>query len=212
MPDKSATPGLVLIVDDDASVRRSLENLFTSMGLRVKSFGSAAEFLQSVAPAEGPSCLVLDVRLPGESGLDLQAELTKSSVHPPIIFITGHGDIPMSVRAMKAGAVEFLTKPFRDQDLLDAVQRALKIDLERREQHESVCALRARFDTLTSREQEVIAMVTAGLVNKQIAAKLGVAEITVKVHRANAMRKLGANSLPDLMRMAHVLRLTPTAG
>jgi FixJ family two-component response regulator len=200
-------PGEVLIVDDDASVRKSLENLFTSMGLRVKSFGSAAEYLESDAATEGPSCLVLDVRLPGVSGLDLQTELAKSSMPPPIIFITGHGDIPMSVRAMKAGAVEFLTKPFRDQDLLDAVQRALAIDRERRERHESASELKARFETLTRREQEVIALVSAGLLNKQIAGRLGVAEITVKVHRANAMRKLGASSVPDLMRIVHVLGL-----
>jgi FixJ family two-component response regulator len=206
MSDKAPAPGLVLIVDDDASVRRSLQNLFTSVGLSVKSFGSAGEFLQSDTTAEGPSCLVLDVRLPGVSGLDLQTELAKFNVNPPIIFITGHGDIPMSVKAMKAGAVEFLTKPFRDQDLLDAVQRALTIDRERRAQHGSVCELQARFETLTPREQEVITLVTAGLLNKQIAGQLGVAEITVKVHRANAMRKLGAKSVPDLMRMVHELR------
>jgi FixJ family two-component response regulator len=212
MSDKAPAPGVVLIVDDDASVRRSLENLFTSVGLQARSFGSAAEFLQAGAAATGPSCLVLDVRLPGLSGLDLQAELAKSSVHPPIVFITGHGDIPMSVRAMKAGAVEFLTKPFRDQDLLDAVQRALKMDRERRERHDSARAVRARFEALTSREQEVIELVAAGLLNKQIAGQLGVAEITVKVHRANAMRKLGAGSVPDLMRMMHALRSTPPAG
>jgi FixJ family two-component response regulator len=176
------------------------------VGLRVEPFGSAAAFLRSELP-DGPSCLVLDVRLPGLSGLDFQADLAKANVGLPIIFITGHGDIPMTVRAMKAGAVEFLTKPFRDQDLLDAVQRALELDRVRREKHRSVNELRARFDSLTPREQEVITLVSAGLLNKQIAGELGVTEITVKVHRGNAMRKMGARTLAEMMRIAQLLEL-----
>ena len=176
------------------------------MGLRVEAFGSPAEFLRGELP-DGPSCLVLDVRLPGLSGLDFQADLAKANVQLPIIFITGHGDIPMTVRAMKAGAVEFLTKPFRDQDLLDAVQRGLELDRTRRVERRSLNELRARFDSLTPREQEVIALVTAGLMNKQIAGELGVTEITVKVHRGNAMRKLAARTLADAVRIAQVLGL-----
>ena len=206
MTDNGAMQPVVFVIDDDASLRASLADLFASVGLRVETFGSAADFLRANLP-DGPSCLVLDVRLPGLGGLDFQAELAKTSMHLPIIFITGHGDIPMSVRAMKAGAVEFLTKPFRDQDLLDAVQRGLEQDRTRREQQRAVDDLRARFDSLTSREQEVITRVGAGLMNKQIAGELGVAEITVKVHRGNAMRKLGAKSLADLIRIAQVLGL-----
>jgi FixJ family two-component response regulator len=206
MPEKVETEPVVFVVDDDASVRESLAELLASVGLRVEAFGSAAQFLQSKI-ADGPGCLVLDVRLPGLSGLDFQAELARSKVLLPVIFITGHGDIPMSVRAMKAGAVEFLTKPFRDQELLDAVQRALELDRTRREEHKSVAELGARFQSLTPREQEVIRLVSTGLMNKQIAGRLEVTEITVKVHRGNAMRKMRATSLVDLIRMLHVLGL-----
>src|SRR5215510_1781890 len=195
---------VVLVVDDDASVREALTELFRSVGLRVETFGSATEFLQSRLP-EAPGCLVLDVRLPGLSGLDFQGELAKAGIRIPIIFITGHGDIPMSVKAMKAGAVEFLTKPFREQDMLDAIQVALEKDRARREQDKKVTDLRGLFDSLTNREQEVIGLVTAGLMNKQIAAEIGVSEITVKVHRSNVMRKMRAKSLADLVRMADAL-------
>jgi FixJ family two-component response regulator len=201
-------PPVVFIVDDDSSVRESLTELFTSVGLEVAAFGSPAQFLRD-RTLDGPGCLVLDVRLPGASGLDFQADLARADIQLPIIFITGHGDIPMTVRAMKAGAVEFLTKPIRDQDLLDAVQRALDLDRARREQNRSVTALRSRFASLTPREREVVTFVSAGLMNKQIAGKLGVAEITVKMHRGNAMRKMRVTSLAELMRMAQVLGLQP---
>jgi len=194
----------VFIVDDDASIRDALAELLLSVGLRVETFGSAAEFLQSKLP-DVPGCLVLDVRLPGLSGLDFQTELARAGIRLPIVFITGHGDIPMSVRAMKAGAVEFLTKPFREQDMLDAIQVALDKDRARREQDKKVSDLRTLFESLTNREQEVIGLVTAGLMNKQIAAEIGVSEITVKVHRSNVMRKMGARSLADLVLMAEVL-------
>ena len=206
MPDKPPPQPVVFVVDDDAALRKSLADLFASVDLRAATFASAADFLRSVA-ADAAGCLVLDVRLPGLSGLDFQADLAKSNIRLPIVFITGHGDIPMTVRAMKAGAVEFLTKPFRDQDLLEAVQRALELDRVGREQRRSLDALRARFQSLTPREQEVIAFVSAGLLNKQIADELGVSEITVKVHRGNAMRKMQATSLADLMRMAQTLGL-----
>ena len=206
MPDKLPPQPVVFVVDDDAALRESLADLFASVDLRVATFASAADFLRKVA-ADAAGCLVLDVRLPGLSGLDFQADLAKSDIRLPIVFITGHGDIPMTVRAMKAGAVEFLTKPFRDQDLLEAVQRALELDRIGREQQRSLDALRARFQSLTPREQEVIAFVSAGLLNKQIADELGVSEITVKVHRGNAMRKMQATSLADLMRMAQTLGL-----
>ncbi len=206
MPDNNDAPPVVFVIDDDASVREALADLFQSIGLGVETYGSTGEFLRRKMP-EHPSCLVLDVRLPGLSGLDFQAELAKADVQVPVIFITGHGDIPMSVRAMKAGAVEFLTKPFRDQELLDAVQRGLALDRARRDQQKPIAELQARFKTLTMREQEVISFVSAGLMNKQIAGELGVSEITVKVHRGNAMRKLGAKSLADLLRMAQILKL-----
>jgi FixJ family two-component response regulator len=206
MSDRVEAQSVVFVIDDDGSVREALANLFASVGLRVEAFGSTAEFLRSKLSG-GPSCLVLDVRLPGLSGLDFQADLVKANIPVPIIFITGHGDIPMTVRAMKAGAVEFLTKPFRDQDLLDAVQRGLELDRTRREKQKSVAEMRARFESLTAREREVITLVCAGLMNKQIAGELGVTEITVKVHRGNAMRKMGARSLADLIRMAQVLGL-----
>jgi FixJ family two-component response regulator len=203
---KAATENgpVVFVVDDDASVREGLDSLFRSIDLQVETFGAAPEFLQRKLP-DVPSCLVLDVRLPGLGGLDFQSELARVDIHIPIIFITGHGDIPMTVRAMKAGAVEFLTKPFREQDLLDAVQIALERDRERRAQDKAVHEVRARFQSLTPREQEVIGSVTAGLMNKQIAAELAVSEITVKVHRGSVMKKMGAKPLADLVSMADVL-------
>ena len=194
----------VFIVDDDAAVRETLASLFESVGLQVKVFASAQEFLQTKLP-DCPSCLVLDVRLPGMSGLDFQSELRKANVQAPVIFMTGHGDIPMSVRAMKAGAVEFLTKPFRDQDMLDAVQLAHSMDRQRRELEQSTSRMRADFDTLTPREKDILELVASGLINKQIAGKMGLSEITVKVHRGSLMRKLGAKSLADLIRMADTL-------
>jgi FixJ family two-component response regulator len=195
---------VVFVVDDDASVREGLKSLLRSVDLQVETFGSAAEFLQSKLP-DAPGCLVLDVRLPGLSGLDFQTELARAGIDIPIIFITGHGDIPMTVRAMKAGAVEFLTKPFREQDMLDAIRVALEKDRSRREQDKKTTELRKLFESLTSREQEVMGFVTAGLLNKQIAADIGLSEITVKVHRGNVMRKMGARSLADLVRMADAL-------
>ena len=194
----------VFVIDDDAAVRSSLSSLLRSVGLQATTFSSAAEFLSSHKP-DVPSCLVLDVRLPGIGGIEFQAELAKANIRLPIIFITGHGDIPMTVRAMKAGAVEFLTKPFRDQDLLDAVRMGLDRDSERREREQALSGVVAAYETLTSREKEVFSLVTSGLMNKQIAAKLGVSEITVKVHRGNAMRKMGARSLAALVRMADLL-------
>jgi FixJ family two-component response regulator len=201
-----AADTVVFVVDDDASLRQALVSLLQSVGLRVEAFGSAADFLKKGHLRDAAAaCLVLDVRLPGVSGLDFQAELTKAKIQIPIIFISGFGDIPMTVRAMKAGAIEFLTKPFRDQDLLDAVQIALERDRERRSREVSVSKLRTLFDGLTPREQEVIGLVTSGLMNKQIASELGVSEITAKVHRGNIMRKMGARSLPELVRMADAL-------
>jgi FixJ family two-component response regulator len=201
---------LVLVIDDDASLREALSSLFRSVGLQVKAFASAAEFLQFRLP-DTPTCLVLDVRLPGVSGLDFQSELAKANVDIPIVFMTGHGDIPMTVRAMKAGAVEFLPKPFRDQDMLDAVQIGLERDRGRRKNAGDTAKLKASFETLTSREQEIMGLVTAGLMNKQIAGELGVSEITVKVHRGNVMRKMGAKSLAELVRMADALGVRRTS-
>ena len=195
---------IVFIIDDDASMRRALTNLFQSVGLEVEAFGSAPEMLQSKVP-DVASCLVLDIRLPGLSGLDLQTELAGANIHIPIIFITGHGDIPMTVRAMKSGAVDFLTKPFRDQDLLDAVVKAIERDRNRREAEKTVANLQSMFETLTSREREVLELVASGLMNKQIAAELGLAEITIKIHRGHLMKKMGARSLADLIRMAETL-------
>jgi FixJ family two-component response regulator len=195
---------MVFIVDDDESLRESLGSLFRSVGLKVVLFGTAPEFLSTALP-DVPSCLVLDVRLPGLSGLDFQSELVRANVRIPIIFMTGHGDIPMSVRAMKAGAIEFLTKPFRDQDMLDAVQLALAKDRIRCENEQANIDLKSRFAGLTKREKEVMALVTAGLMNKQIAARIGLSEITVKVHRGNVTRKMGARSLADLVKMAETL-------
>jgi len=191
---------VVFVVDDDPSVRSSLKFLMSSVGLQVESFDSADALLQRKLP-DAPSCLVLDVRLRGLSGLDFQRELAARNCHMPIIFITGHGDIPMSVRAMKAGAVEFLTKPFRDQDLLDAVRLALEKDRERRERKKEVSDLKERFNSLTPREQKVISMVVSGMLNKQIADQLGTAENTVKVHRSRAMEKMHAQSVAELVKM-----------
>jgi FixJ family two-component response regulator len=209
MKAPSNVESVVFVVDDDPSVRAALKSLFESVGLHIELFGSATAFLESQLP-DIPSCLVLDVRLPGLSGLEFQDELLRANIHVPIIFITGHGDIPMSVRAMKAGAVEFLTKPFRDQDLLDAARVALERDRTRREDAKSTATLKAHFASLTPREKEVIGFVTAGLLNKQIAAKMGVSEITVKVHRGNIMRKMQARSLAELVRMVDLLGLGPT--
>jgi FixJ family two-component response regulator len=191
----------VFVVDDDAAVREALRDLIDSVGLRVELFGSAGEFLQRKLP-HLPSCLILDVRLPGKSGFDLQRELAEANIGIPIIFITGHGDIPMSVRAMKAGAVEFLAKPFRDQDLLDVIQLALERDRATRQREAEIATLRDRFESLTPREREVLPWVVSGLLNKQIADAIGTSEATVKVHRSQLMRKMGAKSLADLVRMA----------
>jgi RNA polymerase sigma factor (sigma-70 family) len=196
---------LVFVIDDDPSVRSSLKFLLSTVGLQAETLDSADSFLRK-KPPDIPSCLVLDVRLPGLSGLDFQRELAARNISIPIVFLTGHGDIPMSVRAMKAGAVEFLTKPFRDQDLLDAVRVALDRDRTRREQDKEVADIRERFDSLTSREQEVISMVVAGMLNKQIAAQLGTAESTVKVQRSRAMEKMHAESLAHLIKMMQKLR------
>jgi len=197
---------VVLVIDDDPSLREALEGLFISVGLRVETYQSAAAFLQAEMPT-APSCLVLDIRMPGQSGLDLQAELTREDIRIPIVFITGHGDVPMSVKALKAGAIDFLIKPFRDQDLLDAVTAGLDRACRQRETEKRLSDLRACFDALTPREQEIMKHVTAGLMNKQIAHQLGLTEITVKIHRGNMMRKIGAKSLPDLVRMADNLGL-----
>jgi FixJ family two-component response regulator len=195
---------VVLVVDDDASMRDAMQRLFRSVGLRAEVFDSAAAFLQTKL-ADVPCCLVLDVRLPGLSGLDFQAELAKAHIEIPIVFMTGHGDIPMTVQAMKAGAIEFLPKPFRDQDMLDAVQLGLERDRARRADKMASSGVRAKFATLTPREQEVMALVTAGRLNKQIAGEMQLAEITVKVHRGSVMRKMGAKTLADLVRMADIV-------
>jgi FixJ family two-component response regulator len=201
------TDVMVFVVDDDAPMRESLKNLIRSVGLRVELYSSAQEFLESNRP-DVPSCLVLDVRLPGLSGLELQRRTTEAGMEIPIIFITGYGDIPMTVDAMKAGAVEFLAKPFRDQDLLDAIQQALQRDRKARDQRAALEGLRSRFASLTPREREVMARVVAGLLNKQVGVELSMSETTVKIHRHQVMEKMGAGSLPELVRMADRLGIT----
>src|SRR5256714_10477932 len=203
-------PPCVCVVDDDQSMRESLRDLLCSMGLNVQTFASAHEFLTRPRP-EAPSCLVLDVQLPGLSGLELQQELAKVHASMPIIFITGYGDIPMTVRAMKAGAIDFLTKPFRDEDMLDAVTAAIERDRTSRNEAKILSGLKARFATLTAREREVMALGTSGLMNKQIAAEIGNAEITVKIHRGHIMRKMAAKSLADLVKMAQLLEIQRAA-
>jgi FixJ family two-component response regulator len=196
----------VFVIDDDASLRDALSSLFRSVGMRVELYGSPSEFVARGPVTAGESCLVLDIRLPGVSGLDFQNQLSKLGNTIPIIFMTGHGDVPMSVRAMKAGALDFLIKPFRDQDMLDAVSNALALDRERRAAEGTVSAWKARYETLTAREREVIAMVTSGLMNKQIAGRLGVSEITVKLHRGHLMEKMGVRTLAELVKIYELLR------
>jgi|HubBroStandDraft_1064217.scaffolds.fasta_scaffold39756_2 FixJ family two-component response regulator len=207
----SALDCIVFVVDDDRLVRESLEDLFNSAGFTVRTFGSASEFIRSGRP-DVAACLILDVQLPDRSGLDLQTELLKSGIEIPIVFLTGHGDIPMSVRAMKAGAVEFLTKPFRREPLFDAVREALARDGEDRKQRSETLELQSRLDTLTPRERQVFALVVTGLLNKQIAGELGITDLTIKVHRGRVMRKMCAGSLADLVRMAEKLKISSEPG
>lgn len=203
----NAVEPTVFVIDDDKAIRAAIKNLLESVGLRAETFASPQEFLKKEEYRNRPGCLVLDVRLRGASGLDFQQELSAVNIKIPVIFITGHGDIPMSVQAMKAGAVDFLTKPFRDQDLLDAIQKALQRDQAGREQETEGVEVRRRFGSLTPREREVMSLVVAGLLNKQIAGQLGISETTAKIHRGHVMRKMQAKSLPDLVRMAERLRI-----
>jgi FixJ family two-component response regulator len=205
---ESAEQPVVFVVDDDESLRDALRRLFGAVGLRAEAFASTTDFLKRKLP-DVPACLVLDIRLPETSGLDFQAELARAGIAIPIVFMTGYGDIPMTVKAMKAGAVEFLPKPFRDQDMLDAVQLALQRDRTRRQAERANAQMRASFDSLTPREREVMVFVTAGLMNKQIAAEMGLAEVTVKLHRGNLMRKMNARSLAELARIAQILGIAP---
>ena len=210
VPESGEQP-IVFVIDDDESLRDTLKRLFATVGLRAETFASTADFLKRKLPAV-PTCLVLDIRLPGISGLDFQAELARIGIAIPIVFMTGYGDIPMTVKAMKAGALEFLPKPFRDQDMLDAVQLALERDRTKRHAERANAQMRASFESLTPREREVMAFVTTGLMNKQIAAEMGLAEITVKLHRGNLMRKMNAQSVAELARMAQILGIArPTS-
>ena len=208
-PGVTSEQPVAIVIDDDQTMCAAVSSLLRSIGVRVMTHSSAQSFLNADLPT-APSCLVLDIRLPGQSGLDLQAELIREDVRIPIIFMTGHADVPMSVKALKAGAVDFLIKPFRDQDLLDAVSAALELASKQRAQERELSDLRAAYESLTPREQEIMRHVIEGLINKQIANELGVSEITIKIHRGNAMRKMGAKSLPDLVRMAETLGLRGT--